>query len=383
MRDTAVILAAAGHSTRAAGLDKNFERLGGIPVLQRTLLAFDRAPSVGKLIVVTRPDRLEDVRAMFAKLTLPAVAVLGGDDRQTSVRNGLQETGDFEYVAVHDGARPFVSVELIERTIAAARAYGAAVPALPVTDTVKRIESPAENEPERVAETVDRAPLRAVQTPQVFRRALYVRAVEAGAGNYTDDSQLVERLGEEVFLVQGEARNQKITTAADFDFARLQCEPPRTGFGMDAHRLVEGRPLILCGVRVPCERGLLGHSDADVAAHALTDALLGAAVMGDIGTLFPDTDDRYLGADSLVLLREAVRRIAEGGYVPTHADVTIVAQRPKLAGYVAQMRENLAEALGLDETCVSVKATTTERMGYEGRGEGISASAVATVRSRA
>ena len=374
MQDTAVIIAAAGRSTRAAGLDKNFERLGGIPVLRRTLLAFDRAPSVGRLVVVTRSDRLGDVRAMLAGLSTPAIAVEGGADRQSSVRNGLRETEGFAYVAVHDGARPFVSVGLIERIIDAARRYGAAVPALPVTDTVKRAAPD-----ERVAETVDRAALRAVQTPQVFRRALYLRAVEFCADSYTDDSQLIERLGEEVVLVEGERSNQKLTTAEDFAAARLRLEPPRVGFGLDAHRLVEGRALILCGVRIPYEKGLLGHSDADAAAHALTDALLGAAALGDIGQHFPDTDDRYKDADSLVLLREAVRRIADAGYVPSNVDVTITAQRPKLAPYIPAMRENLAAALGLDVSAVSVKATTTERMGYEGRGEGISASAAAVL----
>ena len=391
MQDTAVIIAAAGRSTRVAGLDKNFERLGGIPVLRRTLLAFDRAPSVGRLVVVTRSDRLEDVRAMLAGLSTPAIAVEGGADRQSSVRNGLRETEGFAYVAVHDGARPFVSVGLIERTIDAARRYGAAVPALPVTDTVKRaaprgavpggahMMGEAAAPDECVAETVDRAALRAVQTPQVFRRALYLRAVESCAGSYTDDSQLIERLGEEVVLVEGERSNQKLTTAEDFAAARLRLEPPRVGFGLDAHRLVEGRALILCGVRIPYEKGLLGHSDADAAAHALTDALLGAAALGDIGQHFPDTDSRYKDADSLVLLREAVRRIADAGYVPSNVDVTITAQRPKLAPYIPAMRENLAAALGLDVSAVSVKATTTERMGYEGRGEGISASAAAVL----
>ena len=376
MKDTVAIIAAAGRSTRAAGLDKNFELLGGIPVLRRTLLAFDRAPSVGKLVVVTRPDRLEDVRGLLEGLRVPAAAVAGGEDRQSSVRRGLAEAEGFEYAAIHDGARPFVTPELIERVIEAAREHGAAVPALPVTDTVKRAEG------NRVAETVDRAPLRAAQTPQVFRLSLYRRACRGAEEGATDDSQLVERLGEEVFLVEGDPRNIKLTTAEDFDAARLRLEPPRVGFGFDAHRLTEGRPLVLGGVRIPWERGLLGHSDADAAVHALMDAMLGAAALGDIGSHFPDSDPRYLGADSVGLLRETAELLAQAGYAVGNADLTVTAQAPKLAPYIPQMRRRIAEAIGLPETAVSVKATTTERMGFEGRGEGISASAVVLLHRR-
>ena len=359
-------------------INKTLAALGGETVLERSVRAFDGLTD--GVVVVYRAEDEETVRA----LRLPAVLAPGGDTRQASVLSGLHALPeDAEIVLVHDAARPFVSRETIKRCVESARKYGSGVAAIPVTDTIKRAD-----ENGRVLETLPRETLWAMQTPQAFRAAELRAAIEtlqARGESATDDARAMEACGHTVRLVEGEAGNIKLTRPEDLAIARARIEKGRgetmlrTGHGYDAHRLVEDRKLILCGVEIPYEKGLLGHSDADVALHALMDALLGALALGDIGGHFPDSDAKYKGVSSMLLLREVAALLAAQGAAVNNVDVTILAQRPKLKPYIEQMRRNVAGALQIDVSRVSVKATTTEGMGFEGEGLGISAHAVALV----
>ena len=372
------IIATGGSGSRMGGDEvKTLQMLCGRPVICRSAAPFSGLCE--GLIIAARAGDIPRIRAaMEAEHIAVHAYVEGGRDRSESVKNALRALPEgCDTVLVHDGARPLVSEGLIRSVIGSAKAHGTGVPALPLTDTVKRVD-----EAGRALETLDRSILRAVQTPQGFSRALIERAYNEQRGPATDDASLVEALGVPVRLVAGEKDNVKLTLPGDLEKAEailLAGQFPRTGLGYDVHQLAEGRKLILCGAEIPYEKGLLGHSDADVGAHALTDALLGACAMGDIGAHFPDTDERFRGADSIALLREAVRRMAQEGFVPYNCDITIAAQRPKLLPHIPRMRENLAQALGIPLDRVSVKATTTEHLGFEGRGEGMSAQAVATV----
>jgi len=314
----------------------------------------------------------------------------GGTERCASVRAGLAEVSPAaELVLVHDGARPFVTPELVARTLAAAAAHGAAVAALPSTDTLKEVA-----EDWSVTATLDRSHIWQVQTPQAFRRELLVRAhaaAEPGAPA-TDDAALVERLGHPVKVVLGDANNRKITRPEDLVWAEgvlaqrageegLETEF-RSGVGYDAHPLVEGRPLILAGVLFPGEPGLLGHSDADVVCHAICDALLGAAAAGDIGRHFPDSDPQFAGANSLSLLARVAEMVRAEGWEIGNVDTVVVAERPRLADRVAEMRGALAEAMNIGVMRVSVKGKTTEGMGFTGRREGMVAHAIGTLHRR-
>jgi len=282
---------------------------------------------------------------------------------------------DCDTVLVHDGARPLVDDATIERVIASVRLHGSGIASTPLTDTIKQADADG-----GVTATPDRSTLRAVQTPQGFSRALLERAHREITVRCTDDAALVSALGERVFLTPGSPRNIKLTTQEDLYMAEYYLIGlPRVGHGYDAHRLVEGRRLILGGTEIPYEKGLLGHSDADVLVHAVIDALLGACALGDIGGHFPDSDPRYKGISSLYLLEEAAKILHQNGFSVRNVDATVIAQRPKLAAHIPQMRRNIAAALGIGEAMVSVKATTTEGMGFEGAGEGISAHAVALV----
>ncbi len=379
----AAVLAAAGESTRmGTGRSKVLEDLGGRPVLRWSLETLSSCPWVGELAVVCRPADLPALEPLATGLPLPVTFVPGGPDRQTSVRRGVEALSDaLPYLLFHDGARPLVSPEAVSRVCADAVIYGAATAALPVTDTVKLGEGGF------VAGTPPREKLFAVQTPQAFRRELYLSALAGAAAAYTDDCQLLEARGIPVRLTPGDPKAHKLTTPEDLSVLRAFLPEKggpamRIGSGYDVHRLVPGRRLILGGVDVPWEKGLLGHSDADVLTHAVADALLGAAALGDIGHLFPDTDPRWEGADSLLLLREVVRAVGEAGFTPVNLDATLIAQRPKIAPYVPQMRENLAAACGLPVSAVSVKATTEEGLGFTGAGEGMSASAVCLLARR-
>lgn len=376
------VLLAAGNSTRMGGSrSKVLEELGGRPALCRSLEVLDRCPLIGEICLVCREQDRADMLPLTSGLATPVRVVPGGAQRQDSVEQGVEAlTGPWEYVAIHDGARPLVTDEVLAAVCRDAMAHGAATAAVPSKDTCKLAD-----EAGFVAATPARDRLWAVQTPQAFSLVLYRKALEkarAAGQNYTDDCQLIEAAGGKVKLTMGDYRNIKLTTPEDLLAARAYLggeggkKTVRIGYGYDVHRLVEGRKLILAGVEVPFEKGLLGHSDADVIAHAVADALLGAAALGDIGHLFPDTDPRYDGADSLKLLGEVCRLLREKGFSIGNIDATLLAQRPKIAPHISRMRENLAAACGIPVGQVSVKATTEERLGFTGREEGMAASAV-------
>ena len=376
------VLLAAGNSTRMGGSrSKVLEELGGRPALCRSLEVLDRCPLIGEICLVCREQDRADMLPLTSGLNTPVRVVPGGAQRQDSVEQGVEAlTGPWEYVAIHDGARPLVTEEVLAAVCRDAMAHGAATAAVPSKDTCKLAD-----EAGFVAATPARDRLWAVQTPQAFSLALYREALgkaRAAGQSYTDDCQLIEAAGGSVKLTMGDYRNIKLTTPEDLLAARAYLggeggkKTVRIGYGYDVHRLVEGRKLILAGVEVPFEKGLLGHSDADVIAHAVADALLGAAALGDIGHLFPDTDPRYAGADSLKLLGEVCRLLREKGFSIGNIDATLLAQRPKIAPHISRMRENLAAACGIAADQVSVKATTEERLGFTGREEGMAASAV-------
>ena len=371
------VVVAGGRGARAGlGRNKVFFAWKGRSVLSRCLDALERSGALDGAVLVLGAEDFEQYDALCARegaSPLVKRVVAGGDCRRRSVRSGLAALPEeVEIVAVHDAARPFVSPEAVRETVQSARKWGSGVISTPVTDTIKRVG------PDGAVETLDRAQLRAVQTPQTFDCAKLKAAhehAEAEGFDATDDAALFEHYYGSVRLVTapGAEANIKLTNPADFE--KLSRPAMRIGSGYDAHRLAEDRKLILCGVDVPHTRGLDGHSDADVAVHALMDALLGALGEGDIGRHFPDSDPAYEGISSMLLLEHVMKIVREHGYGVANADVTIVAQKPKLAAYIPAMRENLARALGTD--AVNVKATTTERMGFEGEELGISAQAVA------
>ena len=382
MAYTVMMVAAAGGSTRM-GQPKQHIQLGQHPVLIRTLLTLQQVDAIDEILLIGRGEDLPYFTALAAEagVTKLRTAVEGGDTRQASVARGLAALPpQTTLVGIHDGARPLVSPEGVAAVIAAAAEMGAAALAVPVKDTLKRAD-----ENGYILDTPDRAGLWRVQTPQVFDRAALCAAMEralAEGWDFTDDCQLMERAGHPVRLVTGLDTNLKLTTPEDIRLAQAiltidkEDKGMRIGHGYDVHKLVENRPLILGGVTIPYEKGLLGHSDADVLTHAIMDALLGAAALGDIGKLFPDNDPAYAGADSVALLRRVVERVGEEGYTIGNIDATILCQRPKLAPHIPQMREILAAACGVDAACISVKATTEEGLGFTGSGEGIAAHCV-------
>ena len=368
---TAIIVAAG--ASRRMGFDKLSYRLpDGRTVLETSCGLFAAHPAVDELVLVAGGNRPQ-CEAIAAACPKPCTVVQGGATRADSVRNGLAAAKG-RLVAIHDAARPFASGEVITKALQAAARTGAAAPAVPVKDTIKVADKDG-----KVVTTPNRATLYAVQTPQCFDRALYLQALEAVSGEkaslVTDDCSLFELAGLPVTLTVGDYANLKITTKEDLQKEKTM----RIGHGYDVHRLVEDRKLILGGVEIPYEKGLLGHSDADVLLHAVMDAVLGAAALGDIGQHFPDTDPAYKGADSLALTREVAKIIAVHGYKVGNIDATILCQRPKLAPHIPAMRKNIAEAFGLPLDAVSVKATTEEHLGFTGEGLGIAAHAVALI----
>jgi 2-C-methyl-D-erythritol 4-phosphate cytidylyltransferase / 2-C-methyl-D-erythritol 2,4-cyclodiphosphate synthase len=368
---------AAGGSGQRAGTAKQWLTLGGETVLRRAARALAACPLVDDVVAVVPPGEEARALAELQGLGKPASVVAGGAARADSVRNGLAAAAGAGIVLVHDAARPFATPELAAQVAEAAARDGAALAAVRVSDTVKRAVGAGAD---RVAETLDREVLWLAQTPQGFRRDLLLRAYEAAgteASRATDECALVERVGAPVTLVPGEPGNFKITGPADVERARAAVEAPvAIGVGYDTHRFAAGRKLVLGGVEFEGD-GLLGHSDADACAHAIGDAVLGALALGDLGRHFPDTDPRWKGVSSLVLLREIARMAAERGWRVGNCDVTLAAKRPKIAPRAADMRARVAEALGVSPAQVSVKATTGEGMGFVGREEGIAAHAVA------
>ena len=471
-RKVTAVIVAAGSARRMGGINKQYAELAGMPVLARSVAAFDNDPFVDEIVIVARggeEDRCRrDIVEKYGFSRVSAV-VPGGAERQDSVRAALgvvfggaagreagscdgevsdygggsaaaafgevsdggggcdaaafgevsdgaagREAGscggevsdggggrddgrDAGIVLVHDGARPLVPRTVIDAVIEGCAACGAAIPAIPVKDTIKQIH--ISDSGAVVSSTPERSSLRAVQTPQGFDAVLLMRAYDACGPDtaVTDDASLVEALGVPVYIVNGDEMNIKITTPSDLGRAEqllnrqsaddpCKNEPaavimraPRTGMGYDVHAFAENRKLILGGVDIPHDRGLLGHSDADVLIHAIMDALLGAAALGDIGKHFPDTDPRYKGISSLLLLGHVSELLRSHGWVIVNIDATVIAQRPKVAPHIPQMKKNMAEVLKISESQINIKGTTTERLGFTGREEGIASQAVASI----
>jgi len=385
----AAIIAAGGRGIRlGAGRPKQLLEIGGRSMLRRSVELLAAHPDVSEIVVVLPADLIDEPPAYFGALGKPTRVVEGGARRQDSVANGLLAVHECaDIILIHDAARPFASPELISRTIAAAAESGAAVAAMPSSDTVKLVlEAPTPQRPV-VERTIPRERVYLAQTPQAFRADVLraAMAVSTGGSTATDEAALVEAAGYPVRLVMGDAANVKITTMTDLYVARALAERGRAasrlriGTGYDLHRLVGGRPLILGGVTIPFERGLAGHSDADVLSHAVTDAVLGAVSQGDIGRHFPDSDPQWKGASSLSMLEHAVFLARERGYVVGNVDAVVIAEHPRLAPYIDGIRLRLAGVLGVDIDCVSVKGKTNEGVGEIGRGEAIAVHAVAVL----
>jgi 2-C-methyl-D-erythritol 4-phosphate cytidylyltransferase/2-C-methyl-D-erythritol 2,4-cyclodiphosphate synthase len=373
-----VIIVAAGRSERMrSAVPKPLLEIGGRSLLRRSVQAFDEHPLVQELVVVLPRDLVGDGPGLVGTTRRPCRIVAGGERRQDSVRQGFASLSqDADLVLIHDAARPFVDGPLIDRVIEAAGENGAAVPAVPVRDTVKRTDAARGF----VSETIPRDEIWLAQTPQGFRRPVLLSAVERGdaSADVTDDAMLVERAGHPVRVVQGDERNVKITTPEDLASARARITvAARVGTGYDLHRLADGRPLVLAGVAIGGDRGPVAHSDGDVVCHAIVDAILGAAGEGDIGRHFPDTDPQWKDSRGLDLLARAVSLVQRSGYAVANVDVTVILERPKLAPHAAEMRANLAGTLGVSANQVSVKAKTNETMDAVGRGEAIAAHAIA------
>jgi 2-C-methyl-D-erythritol 4-phosphate cytidylyltransferase/2-C-methyl-D-erythritol 2,4-cyclodiphosphate synthase len=373
------IIAAGGRGLRfGAEQPKQLAPLAGRSILERSVEAFVRSEVITDLAIALPSELAAAPPAYLRAGAKPVVIVEGGSRRQDSVRRAFEQVAAAaDVVVIHDAARPLVSADLIRRTVEAAAASGAAIAALRASDTVKRAGPDG-----RIVATLPRDEIYLAQTPQAFRTNV-LRDALAIDGDATDEAALAERAGHHVQIVDGDPRNLKITTAADLEIAErwLGGAPGpglmRIGNGYDLHRLVEGRPLVLGGVTIPFEKGLLGHSDADVICHAVTDAILGAAGAGDIGRHFPDTDPAWKDADSLDLLRRAMAVVAAAGYAVSNVDVVVIAQRPKLAPYVDEIRVSVAAALGCNVSQVSVKGKTNEGVDSIGAGESIAAQAVA------
>ncbi len=427
-KKVAVVVAAAGSSRRMGGRDKQYIELNGIPVLARSVKAFQAHEAVDEIVItVKKGEESRCRRDIVEKYNFSKVSsvIAGGEERYDSVKRALAEIGgDVDLILIHDGARPFVTSALIGGIIEAADRFGAAVPGSKIVDTVKIADGT------KVKSTPSRESLRAIHTPQGFRAELIRKAYqmisdracdasgdggnagirgECGNGNgdggnagcgagggvtdpfagITDDASVAEACGYEVSIVEDEPGNIKITAPEDVERALFMMKKKddmttrsggaRFGIGYDVHAFAEDRDLILGGVKIPYGRGLAGHSDADVLVHAIMDAILGAAALGDIGRHFPDNDDRYKGISSLKLLDHTGNLLKSYGYEIVNIDAVVIAQEPKIAPFIERMRANIASTLGIDTSQVNIKGTTTEHLGFEGRKEGIASQAVASV----
>ena len=383
------LVPAAGEGRRMGpGKTKVWRIINGEPVLVATVKSLRRASELAAVFIIVPPGEVDSYRALLEEYGLVVDGwIEGGVERQDSVRNGLYMLKDWEgwvvpierrLVAIHDAARPLIEPEFVSAVCHMASEWGAAGIGVPAKDTIKKLSPTGE-----ILETLPRDQLWAIQTPQVFQLPLILEAHKSAFRDGiigTDDCMLVERMGRTVRIVEGSYRNVKITTPEDIKVAEaLRGDEPEylVGLGYDVHCLVHNRRLIIGGEEIEYELGLLGHSDADVLIHAIMDALLGAAGLGDIGGLFPDSDSSFKDADSRDLLKEVAKRISVMGYRIVNIDATIIAQRPKMAPHIPNMRRNIAEDLGIHKERVNIKATTTEGLGFTGRGEGIASQAIA------
>ena len=384
-KTAAVILAGGSGSRMKSDKTKQFIEIFGKTVLERTLLAFDKSTLVDEIIVVHKDGEKSGVREILSSLSLdkPTRTALGGACRAESAKNGFAAISeDSNFVAIHDAARCLITPEMIDNVIEKAHKTGAATAVCSVSDTVKIADADG-----KIVSTVPRETVFRAQTPQVFSVPLYSQAVDNchDLSTITDDNMLIEQIGADIYAVDLGYTNIKITTKEDLTLAKNiltkrgegQVSGFRIGHGYDVHKLVENRKLIIGGVEIPYEKGLLGHSDADVLLHAVMDSLLGAAALGDIGKHFPDTSDEFKGISSMHLLTRVAELIRKKGFNVVNVDATLVMQRPKVAPYIPKMVSNIAFALGIPESCVNVKATTEEHLGFTGREEGASAHSVA------
>jgi 2-C-methyl-D-erythritol 4-phosphate cytidylyltransferase/2-C-methyl-D-erythritol 2,4-cyclodiphosphate synthase len=382
----AAVVVAAGRGERAGGdVPKQYRSIAGEPMVRPALRAFlaHRQVDFVQPVINSADEKLFGAATAGLERLLPAVA--GGPTRQASVRAGLDALAPRapDLVLIHDAARPFLTAVLIDRAITAGFAEGAAVPGIAVADTIKVIDDAA-----HVAETLDRNPLRSVQTPQAFSFKLILdahrRAAAARRENFTDDAALAEWAGQPVSVFEGDPGNVKVTTSEDFaraEIARLAAlSDVRTGNGFDVHAFADGDHIMLGGIRIPHTRGVTGHSDADVALHALVDAILGALADGDIGQHFPPSDPQWRGAASDRFLSFACERVRARNGMIAHLDVTIVCETPRVSPHRDAMRARIAAIADIPAARVAVKATTSEKLGFAGRGEGILAMATATIR---
>lgn len=382
----AALVVAGGSGMRAgAGAPKQYRVIGGEPVLRRSLRLFTDHRSIGAVQAVIRHEDVAEYHAASEGLPKCLPAVPGGMTRQASVYAGLESLVSTapRFVLVHDAARPFAGTTLIDRAIEAVRTKGAAVPAIRVADTIKQVD-----ETGRILATIDRAALRAVQTPQAFRYedllAAHRRAATEGRHDFTDDAALMEWAGTKVVTFEGGMGNTKLTTPEDFERATAnaaqELSDVRTGIGYDVHAFTDGDHVTLGGVKIPYEKTLLGHSDSDVLLHAMTDAVFGAIGAGDLGKHFPPSDAKWRGADSALFLQFAAERVRELGGMIAHLDGTLVCEAPKISPHREAMRARIAEISGIEIGRVGVQATTNEGLGFIGRSEGIAAMATATIR---
>jgi 2-C-methyl-D-erythritol 4-phosphate cytidylyltransferase/2-C-methyl-D-erythritol 2,4-cyclodiphosphate synthase len=374
---TVALVVAAGSGTRLGGAPKQYRRLAGRSVLAHAVEALDH-PRIDRVQVVIGADQEADYTTAMGERALP-LPIIGGATRQESVRRGLDALAagsGAARVLIHDAARPFLPANVIDRLLDALDTAPGAVPTLPVVDTLARDRG-------TLGETVPRADLVRVQTPQAFDFAAIRAAHAAWAGDEaTDDAQIARAAGLEIATVAGDSSLEKLTYEADFVRAEAMLAArtlPCTGIGFDVHAFGPGQSVWIGGVEIPHDRGLVGHSDADVALHALTDALLGAIGAGDIGDHFPPSDPQWRGAQSSLFLEHARDLVAETGGRIAHCDVTIICEAPRIGPHRDAMRQGIADLLRLPRSRISIKATTTERLGFTGRGEGVAAQAVATV----
>ena len=386
-KTSAIILAGGIGSRMQSDKTKQFIDILGKTVIERTVSAFDQSDKIDEIVLVAREEELDDIKALFSRADdyKPIRFALGGKCRAESALNGFEAADpDADFVLIHDAARCLITAEMIDKVVEKAHKYGAASAVCGVSDTVKTVDSDG-----KIVSTIPRNIVFRAQTPQAFSREIYQRALSecTDLSIITDDNMLVEGIGVDIYAVDLGPSNIKITTKEDLVLAKniliergeVEVCAFRIGHGYDVHRLVEGRKLIIGGVDIPYEKGLLGHSDADVLLHAIMDSLLGAAALGDIGKHFPDTSEEFRGASSIYLLTQVATMLKSEGFSVVNIDATVILQKPKIAPYVEKMVSNIAFALGISEKCVNVKATTEERLGFTGREEGACAHSVAMI----
>lgn len=376
MRVTAIIVAAGSGTRLGSGLPKQYRLLGGKPMLRHAVEALLVHPRIDDVRVVVGPGQFDDAFRSLAGLEFGAL-IEGGAERADSVARGLCAVGEPDVVLIHDAARPFCPPAVIDRLLDALAKHHGAAPVLPVTDTIAKGGA-------LIEQAVDRSGLLRIQTPQAFHREDLLYALEEwGTKTRTDETAVMFAAGLKVAAVEGDVMLEKLTTPADWAAAEERLAArlvSRVGMGFDVHAFEGAGPVMMGGVAVPHARGLAGHSDADVVLHAITDAILGAAALGDIGEHFPPSDPQWKGASSDRFLAHAVGLVRELGGQIDHVDCTVICEAPKVGPHRTAMRQRVAEIIGIDPGCVSIKATTTEQLGFTGRGEGVAAQAIATVR---